>query len=101
MMFIGEASAPRLNAPPESAVYATYANSSGASAARPYAAPNEAQMYAASADPAPETEVRPYSSPLPPVAAAAMYAVPTEKGGIASASSASLARPAYENSRFS
>lgn len=86
------------NAPPESAVYATYASSSEASAALPYAAPNEAQMYAASADPAPGAEARPYSTPLQPVSAAGMYAVPTEKGGIAYASSAPLASPAYENS---
>eukprot|EP00729_Bicosta_minor_P013355 gene13355-9154_t len=43
-------------------------------------------------------EARPYSTPLQPVSTAGMYAVPTEKGGIAYASSAPLASPAYENS---
>lgn len=86
------------SAPPEPVVYATYASSSEVSTAGLYAEPNDAQMHAASADAAPEAGPRTYSTPVVAASAAAMYAVPPERGGIAYASSAPAAFAGYENS---
>eukprot|EP00729_Bicosta_minor_P004475 gene4475-28632_t len=53
---------------------------------------------AAPADAAPEAGPRTYSTPVVAASAAAMYAVPPERGGIAYASSAPAAFAGYENS---